>query len=52
MGDEDGGVLFMGDKGILVCSCYGKNPTFLPEPQIQDFEPPAETLERIPNGSR
>jgi hypothetical protein len=24
-------LLFMGDKGILMCGCYGNNPTLLPE---------------------
>lgn len=25
MGD-DGGVLFVGDKGLLMCGCYGRGP--------------------------
>ena len=23
MGDSDGGVLFIGDRGLLMCGCYG-----------------------------
>ena len=26
MGDGDGGVLFIGDKGSLMCGCYGSSP--------------------------
>jgi len=25
-GDSDGGVLFIGDKGKLMCGCYGSKP--------------------------
>jgi hypothetical protein len=31
MGDDDGGVLFVGDKGKLMCGCYGRNPRLIPE---------------------
>ena len=27
MGDNDGGAMFVGSKGILICGCYGRNPT-------------------------
>ena len=26
MGDDGGGVLFMGDKGVLMCNTYGESP--------------------------
>ena len=29
MGDSDGGVLFIGDEGKLLCDCYGDNPRIL-----------------------
>ena len=50
MGDEDGGVIFVGDKGKLMCGCYGKNPQLLPESTMKDFKQPAPTLPRIPGG--
>ena len=31
MGDGDGGVLFLGDKGMLMCGCYGSSPRLIPE---------------------
>ena len=31
MGDDDGGVLFIGDKGSLICGCYGRSPRLIPD---------------------
>lgn len=50
MGDSDGGVLFIGDKGKLMCGCYGKNPRLLPESRMKDFRPPEPSIPRIPHG--
>ncbi|MCY2993607.1 MAG: Gfo/Idh/MocA family oxidoreductase [Planctomycetota bacterium] len=50
MGDSDGGVLFVGDKGKLLCGCYGKGPRLIPEAKMKEFQRPPQTLERIPNG--
>jgi hypothetical protein len=48
MGDSDGGVLFLGDKGILMCGCYGRNPQLIPQ-SLQESRPkPPRTIERIP----
>lgn len=52
MGDEDGGVLFMGDKGVLMCGCYGKNPRLIPESRNKAYTQPAKVLERIPDGDK
>ncbi len=39
MGDEDGGgVLFHGDKGLLMCGTYGENPRLLPETLMQELQ--------------
>lgn len=46
MGDEDGGVLFMGDKGMLLCNTYAANPRLVPETSMQEYERPAKTLPR------
>ena len=50
MGDSDGGLLFIGDKGKLMCGCYGKNPRLIPFSRMQSFERPPKTLERITGG--
>lgn len=50
MGDSDGGVLFIGDKGKLMCGCYGRNPQLIPESRMQAFAAPVQTLDRIPGG--
>jgi predicted dehydrogenase len=50
MGDSDGGVLFLGDRGALMCGCYGLSPRLIPETRMQEFKQPAKTIERIPDG--
>ena len=52
MGDADGGLLFVGDKGVLMTGCYGRNPQLLPESKMKEFIPPAPTLDRVPNGEK
>ena len=50
MGDDDGGVLFIGDKGLLMCGCYGKGPRLIPESRMKEYKQPAKTLNRVPGG--
>jgi len=50
MGDSDGGVLFFGDKGILMCGCHGSSPRLIPETRMREYEQPAHTIPRIPGG--
>jgi predicted dehydrogenase len=50
MGDDDGGLLFIGDKGKLMAGCYGKGPRLIPETKMQEYTIPPKTLERIPQG--
>ena len=50
MGDDDGGVLFIGEKGLLMCGCYGKSPRLIPETAMKEYKQPAKTLERVPGG--
>ncbi len=50
MGDDDGGVLFIGTKGKLMCGCYGKAPRLIPEKKMKEFRRPAPYLPRIPGG--
>jgi predicted dehydrogenase len=48
LGDEDGGCLMVGDKGMLVCGCYGASPRLLPEKLMQDYKRPEKTIPRSP----
>lgn len=50
MGDSDGGVLFIGDKGKLICGCYGRSPRLIPETAMRAFQLPPKTIERVPGG--
>ncbi len=45
MGDNDGGVLFIGDQGKLLCDCYGDNPQILAKAAAAPPMPP-QTLPR------
>ena len=48
LGDSDGGVIFLGEKGVLICSCYGKNPRVFPEERMQEARKVAPSIDRIP----
>jgi len=50
MGDADGGVLFVGDKGTIMAGCYGKGPRLIPEAKMQAFRRPDPSIPRIPDG--
>jgi predicted dehydrogenase len=50
MGDSDGGLLFLGDKGMLMTGCYGKSPRLIPETAMKEFKLPPQTIPRIPKG--
>ena len=50
MGDADGGVLFIGDRGTLMCGCYGRSPRLIPETRMREFKRPAPSLPRVPGG--
>ena len=49
MGDNDGGALFVGSKGKLMCGCYGRGPQLIPFSAMQAFNPnrPGKTIPRI-----
>ncbi|MEL6674103.1 MAG: Gfo/Idh/MocA family oxidoreductase [Bacteroidota bacterium] len=49
MGDDAGGVLFIGSKGKLMCDTYGRNPRLLPLEKMSDLQEPTPTLERVPD---
>ncbi len=46
MGGSDGGVLFVGDKGSLMCGCYGSNPQLIPEAKMKAYKQPPKTIPR------
>ena len=48
MGDSGGGVLFVGDKGKLMCSVYGGNPRLIPETKMREYQRPEKTIPRSP----
>ena len=52
MGDNDGGALFIGEKGKLMCGCYGRNPRLLPDALMKEYKQnlPPKTIPRIPEG--
>ncbi|MFC1492929.1 Gfo/Idh/MocA family protein [candidate division KSB1 bacterium] len=48
IGDSGGGVIFIGDKGKLMCSVYGNNPRLIPESRMAEYTRPAKTIPRSP----
>ncbi len=48
MGDEGGGCLFVGKKGLLMCGTYGENPRLVPEDLMRSYKRPAKTIPRSP----
>ena len=53
LGDEDGGVIFLGDRGILICGCYGRQPRIFPDSIMRDLPktPRKIALARDPPGT-
>jgi hypothetical protein len=47
MGDDDGGVLFVGDKGKLMCGCYGSSPQLIPYTRMKEYQRPAKSIPRV-----
>jgi len=48
MGDDGGGVLFIGSKGILMNSTYGRHPRLVPETKMKEYKRPEKTIPRSP----
>lgn len=51
MGDENGGLIFVGTKGKIMTGCYGMNPTLLPFSRMENFKEPKQTVRRIPGAA-
>ena len=52
MGDDDGGVLFIGDKGLLMCGCYGRSPQLIPAARMQEYKRPKPAVAKVPGGEQ
>lgn len=50
MGNWDGGTIFIGTKGKIMCDCYGANPRLLPTRLMKEKTMPKETIKRVPEG--
>lgn len=50
MGNWDGGVIFEGTKGTMMCDCYGANPRLIPTLRMEEEEMPAQTIPRVEDG--
>jgi hypothetical protein len=50
MGNWDGGVIFEGTKGKMMCDCYGANPRLLPTSRMKEERLPKQKLKRVPEG--
>ena len=51
MGDNEG-VLFVGERGKLTCTCYGDSPRLIPESRMKEYKRPARTIPRSPGHHR
>lgn len=47
MGNWDGGVIFEGTEGKIMCDCYAANPRLLPLSRMESFTEPKQTIERV-----
>ena len=47
MGDENGGIIFVGSKGKIMTGCYGSAATLLPRSAMNNFKQPAPSIPRI-----
>jgi hypothetical protein len=44
---DEGGVLFRGTKGIIMCGVYGDSPRLIPEATMKAYRRPLRTLPRV-----
>ncbi len=44
------GILFIGDKGKIMCEGWGGAPHFIPESRLRDFTRPPKTIPRVKGG--
>ena len=51
-GDEDEGLLFIGDRGKILCSFNGGHPKLIPQARMDSYKSPPPTLPRSPGNER
>jgi predicted dehydrogenase len=51
-GDEDEGLLFVGDRGKILCSFNGAYPALIPQSKMDSFQQPPKSLPRSPGNER
>jgi predicted dehydrogenase len=49
---EREGLMFVGDRGTILCGFTGENPRLIPEAKMKAFRPPPKTLPRSPGNER
>jgi len=49
MGDADGGCIFHGTRGKIMCGTYARNPQLLPTREMENFKQPGNIIRRIPD---
>ncbi len=47
MGDNNGGIIFIGTRGKIMTDCYGTNPILLPKSAMNNFKEPEPIIPRI-----
>lgn len=50
MGEWDGGCIFEGTKGKIMCGVYGRKPTLLPSKRMKTEKLPEPSLRRVEDG--
>ena len=48
--DKGGGVIFVGEKGVLMHETYGANPQMYPQSLMQEYESTPQTYARVEGG--
>lgn len=51
-GEDHEGLVFLGDRGTIMCGFSGGHPHLLPESRMKSFQPPPKTLPRSPGHDR
>jgi hypothetical protein len=51
-GEEDEGLLFIGDRGKILCGFNGANPMLIPQSRMDRYQQPPKTLPRSPGNER
>src|SRR5260370_11401 len=46
--EDDEGLLFVGDRGKILCGFHGDNPKLIPQAKTKSSKKPPKTLPRIP----